>query len=165
MASDGLFLKAVARAHPRFGTPANTIAIQGSIQGSIASPLVLIGRLEQIISYAWFIDGGGSVRPSTAAASRRICSLDSRIPLYQRSHFLISVVLVLALVAAHTPRGTLLGVAVALAGLPLDEVFRRGRAPVPGEGHKGSTRAVEALTLPTATVRDRPALPRCDSAD
>jgi len=39
-ASDGLFLKAVARAHPRFGTPANTIAIQGSIQGSIASPLV-----------------------------------------------------------------------------------------------------------------------------
>ena len=51
MANDGLFLKAVARTHPRFGTPANAIAIQGFI----ASLLVLLGTFEQIISYAIFI--------------------------------------------------------------------------------------------------------------
>ena len=48
MANDGLFLQAVARTHPRFGTPANAIAIQGAI----ASLLVLLGTFEQIISYA-----------------------------------------------------------------------------------------------------------------
>src|SRR5204862_1915012 len=31
MAQDGLFLKAVARTHPRFGTPANAIFIQGLV--------------------------------------------------------------------------------------------------------------------------------------
>ena len=51
MAQDGLFLKAIARTHPRFGTPANAIMIQGSI----ACFLVLIGSFEQIISYAIFI--------------------------------------------------------------------------------------------------------------
>src|SRR6266852_2638174 len=51
MASDVLFFRAVARTHPRFGTPANAIAIQGSI----ASLLVLLGNFEQIISYAIFI--------------------------------------------------------------------------------------------------------------
>ena len=51
MANDGLFLQAVAHTHPRFGTPANAIAIQGAI----ASLLVLLGTFEQIISYAMFI--------------------------------------------------------------------------------------------------------------
>src|ERR1700687_5211955 len=51
MASDGLFIQAVAHTHPRFGTPANAIVIQGTI----ASLLVLVGSFEQIISYAIFI--------------------------------------------------------------------------------------------------------------
>ena len=45
------FFQAVAQTHPRFGTPANAIAIQGAI----SSLLVLLGNFEQIISYAFFI--------------------------------------------------------------------------------------------------------------
>jgi APA family basic amino acid/polyamine antiporter len=53
MANDGLFFPAVAQTHPRFGTPANAIVIQGAI----SSFLVFMGSFEQIISYAcslWF---------------------------------------------------------------------------------------------------------------
>ena len=41
MANDGLFLKAVARTHPRFGTPANAIAIQGSIASLLVCSAIL----------------------------------------------------------------------------------------------------------------------------
>jgi APA family basic amino acid/polyamine antiporter len=131
MASDGLFLKAVARTHPRFGTPANAIMIQGSI----ASLLVLAGSFEQIISYALFIvvlflgltvsglfvlrrrqsDGGAVV-------------LTPGYPLTPLA-FLILVALMLFLVGVHSPRGALLGVVVVLAGLPVYEVFRRRLKP------------------------------------
>jgi len=51
MARDGLFLKSVARIHPRFGTPARAIMVQGVI----ASILVALGTFEQIISYFFFV--------------------------------------------------------------------------------------------------------------
>ncbi len=51
MANDGLFLHAVARPHPRFGTPANAILLQGAI----ACLLVTIGNFQQIIAYFIFV--------------------------------------------------------------------------------------------------------------
>ena len=51
MARDGVFLKSVARLHPRFGTPARAIIIQGVI----ASILVALGSFEQIIAYFFFV--------------------------------------------------------------------------------------------------------------
>jgi APA family basic amino acid/polyamine antiporter len=51
MAQDGLFLRAVARPHSRFGTPANAILIQGLV----ASVLVSNGSFQQIIAYFIFI--------------------------------------------------------------------------------------------------------------
>src|SRR5258708_35020496 len=51
MAKDGLFLTAVARVHPRFGTPVNAILIQAVV----ASLLVLLGTFQQILSYFIFI--------------------------------------------------------------------------------------------------------------
>jgi APA family basic amino acid/polyamine antiporter len=127
MAQDGLFMKAVAHTHPRFGTPANAIAIQGVI----ASFLVLIGSFEQIISYAIFIVVlflGLTVaslfvlRPRHPASESVV--LTPGYPLTPVL-FLFLVVLVLVLVAGHSPRGALLGVVVVLAGLPVYEVFRR----------------------------------------
>jgi APA family basic amino acid/polyamine antiporter len=137
MASDGLFLKAVARTHPRFGTPANAIAIQGCI----ASLLVFAGSFEQIISYALFIvilflgitvAGLFVLRPWQQAGESVI--LTPGYPLTPLA-FLTLVALMLILVAARTPRAALLGVVVVLAGLPVYEVFqsRKAGAPVVGE--------------------------------
>ena len=51
MARDGLFIPAVARLHPRFGTPARAIALQALL----ASLLVALGGFNQIISYFIFV--------------------------------------------------------------------------------------------------------------
>ncbi len=125
MAQDGLFLKAIAHTHPRFGTPANAILIQGSI----ASLLVLIGSFEQIISYAIFIvvlflgltvAGLFILRRQQAAES---VVLTPGYP-FTPVAFLALVALMLVLVAVRSPRGALMGVIVVLAGLPVYEVFR-----------------------------------------
>jgi basic amino acid/polyamine antiporter, APA family len=127
MANDGLFLKAVARTHPRFGTPANAIAIQGSI----ASLLVLLGNFEQIISYAIFIvvfflgltvSGLFILRTRQQADESVVLT-----PGYPATPvvFLLLVATMLILVAVRTPRGALMGVVVVLAGLPVYEILQR----------------------------------------
>src|SRR5207237_6284198 len=50
MARDRLFFPAVARVHPRFGTPALAIALQATL----AALLVLVGTFNQIIAYFVF---------------------------------------------------------------------------------------------------------------
>jgi len=127
MAADGLFVHAVARTHARFGTPANAILIQGSI----ATFLVLIGTFEQIISYAIFIvvaflgltiGGLFILRPRHQASQSVVLT-----PWYPFTPlaFLAQVVVLLVLVGAQSPRSSLLGVVVVLAGLPVYELFRR----------------------------------------
>lgn len=127
MAKDGLFLKAVAHTHPRFGTPANAIAIQGAI----ASLLVMLGSFEQIISYAIFIVVfflGLTVAGIFILRNRRKADesvvLTPGYPLTPLV-FLLLVATMLVLVAARSPRGALLGVVVVLAGLPVYEILRR----------------------------------------
>jgi APA family basic amino acid/polyamine antiporter len=134
MANDGLFLQAVARTHPRYGTPANAIAIQGSI----ASLLVLLGTFEQIISYALFIVVfflGLTVAGLFVLRSRRQAAESVILtPGYPATPlaFLLLVAIMLVLVAVRTPRGALLGVAVVSAGLPVYEILRRRSPSVPG---------------------------------
>jgi len=134
MANDGLFLQAVARTHPRYGTPANAIAIQGSI----ASLLVLLGTFEQIISYALFIVVfflGLTVTGLFVLRSRRQAAESVILtPGYPATPlaFLLLVAIMLVLVAVRTPRGALLGVAVVSAGLPVYEILRRRSPSVPG---------------------------------
>ncbi len=127
MANDGLFLKAVARLHPRFRTPANAIAIQGAI----ASLLVLLGNFEQIISYALFIvvfflglTVSGLFILRTREQPGESVILTPGYPATPLA-FLLLVATMLILVAVRTPRGALMGVVVVLAGLPVYEILRR----------------------------------------
>ncbi|HOO98110.1 MAG TPA: amino acid permease, partial [Bacteroidales bacterium] len=53
MAKDGLFFKSVARIHPRFGVPSNSILLQCLI----ACILALSGSFEQILTYMGFALG------------------------------------------------------------------------------------------------------------
>jgi basic amino acid/polyamine antiporter, APA family len=127
MAQDGLFLRAVARTHPRFGTPANAIFIQGVI----ASVLVSIGSFQQIISYFIFVavvfltlTGAGLfiVRSRDRDMAPAFLAPAYPVPL---AVFLILMSLLLALLALHGPREALLGTAVVLAGLPAYGAFQR----------------------------------------
>ena len=125
MAQDGLFLHAVARVHPRFGTPANAILIQGLI----ASVLVAISSFQQIIAYFVFV---AIVFLGLAAAGLFILRrhgksqpafLTPAFPLPPIA-FLALISLLLVLLAGHRPWEALLGSAVVLAGLPVYSIFQ-----------------------------------------
>jgi APA family basic amino acid/polyamine antiporter len=132
MAQDGLFLHAIAAVHPRFGTPARAILIQGTI----ASLLVLAGSFQQIIAYFIFVAvvflglaGAGLFIARVRARGSTPAFLTPAYPLPPIA-FLLLVALLLVLLAVHSPREALLGIAVVLAGLPVYQFFRRNSDPV-----------------------------------
>jgi basic amino acid/polyamine antiporter, APA family len=121
MASDGLFLKSVAQAHPRFGTPARAIAIQGAV----ACLLVAVGSFEQIIAYFFFVVVFflGLTVSSLFALRRRPQGSGNAVltPGYPVTPalFLILIAVMLVLLAIRSPREAALGCAVVLAGWPV----------------------------------------------
>jgi APA family basic amino acid/polyamine antiporter len=127
MAKDGLFLEAVGRVHPRFGTPAAAIAIQGAI-GSL---LVWASSFQQIIAYFIFVAvlflgltvaGLFTLRKRGRGDSGAI--LTAGYPVTPLA-FLSLVAMLLFAVAMHSPRETALGIVVVLAGIPVYELFQR----------------------------------------
>ena len=127
MAKDGLFLDAVGRVHPRFGTPAAAIAVQGAI-GAL---LVWVSSFQQIIAYFIFV--AVAFLGMTVAGlfilrrGRRGDATAILTPGYPITPlaFLILVTLLLIAVATHSPRETTLGILVVLAGVPAYALFRR----------------------------------------
>jgi basic amino acid/polyamine antiporter, APA family len=121
MARDGVFLKSVARLHPRFGTPARAIAIQGVI----ASILVALGSFEQIIAYFFFVAvlflgltvvGLFLIRRKPRQAETII--LTAGYP-FTPIAFLTLQTIMLILLATRNPWQAALGSAVVLAGWPV----------------------------------------------
>src|SRR3984957_4935908 len=121
MARDGVFLKSVARIHPRFGTPARAIAIQGCI----AALLAALGSFEQIISYFFFVTvlflgltvaGLFVIRRKPRQTDTIV--LTASYP-FTPIAFLALVGMMLILLATRSPREAALGCAVVLAGWPV----------------------------------------------
>ncbi|HET9708508.1 MAG TPA: amino acid permease [Gemmatimonadales bacterium] len=122
MAQDGVFFKAVAAQHPRFGTPARAIAIQATL----ASVLVLSGSFNQIVAYFIFVTVlflGLTVAglfvvqrrsPLTATAAYHT-------PGYPLTPiiFLALVAVLLFLLAAHNPLQAALGLGIVGLGAPV----------------------------------------------
>ena len=127
MAGDGLFLKSVAQTHPRFGTPARAVAVQGII----ASVLVLVGSFEQIVAYFFFavIFFLGLTVAGLFVIRRRPVVPASTIltPGYPATPiaFLALVLVMLVLLAARSPREAALGCAVVLTGWPVYSWIRK----------------------------------------
>jgi APA family basic amino acid/polyamine antiporter len=121
MARDGVFLKSVARVHPRFGTPARAIAIQGCIAALLAAR----GSFEQIISYFFFVTvlflgltvAGLFVIRRQPRPSETII-LTAGYP-FTPIAFLALLGIMLILLATRSPREAALGCAVVLAGWPV----------------------------------------------
>jgi len=126
MASDGVFFKAVATVHPRFGTPARAIAIQAGI----ASLYVALGTFNQIIAYFVFVTvlfvgltvaGLFRIRRRAPAASYSTWGYPITPVL-----FLVLVAVLLFLLAGHNPLRAALGVGIVALGVPVYLlVFRR----------------------------------------
>ncbi|MGC1544809.1 MAG: amino acid permease [Candidatus Acidiferrales bacterium] len=127
MAADGLFLKSVAQIHPRFGTPARAVAVQGIV----AAVLVALGSFEQIIAYFFFVVvlflgitiAGLFVirRRPTQSASTILTPGYPATPLA----FLALVIVMLVLLLASNPRQALLGCAVVAVGWPVYSWIRK----------------------------------------
>ena len=121
MARDGVFLKSVARLHPRFGTPARAIIIQGVI----ASILVALGSFEQIIAYFFFVavlflglTVAGLFVIRRKPEQEETIILTAGYP-FTPVAFLTLEVIMLILLATRNPREAALGSAVVLAGWPV----------------------------------------------
>src|SRR5580658_9954095 len=121
MARDGVFLKSVARVHPRFGTPARAIAIQGCV----AAVLAALGSFEQIISYFFFVTvlflgltvaGLFVIRRKPQQTESII--LTAGYP-FTPIAFLALIGIMLILLATRHPREAVLGCAVVLVGWPV----------------------------------------------
>lgn len=127
MAADGLFFKAAASIHPRFGTPARAIVLQAAL----ATGLIALGTFEQIIAYFVFVTVIFIALTVAALFVLRRRSKESmyRAPGYPATPilFLSLVVVLLVLLAGHDPTQALLGVAVVGLGLPVYELIVRKR--------------------------------------
>lgn len=127
MAGDGLFFKAAASIHPRFGTPARAIALQAAL----ASVLITLGTFQEIIAYFIFVTVIfiGLTVAALFVLRRRSKDSTYRAPGYPVTPllFLSLVVLLLVLIAGHDPKQALLGVAVVGLGLPVYELVVRRR--------------------------------------
>jgi basic amino acid/polyamine antiporter, APA family len=130
MARDGAFFRSAARVHPRFKTPAVSIAAQAAF----AILLVLTGSLDALANYVGF-----AITLFLGLAVAAVFVLRSREPNAPRPFKtlgypvtpLIFVLASLAIVinAFYSDlRRTLIGTAIILAGIPLFYFFKRKRA-------------------------------------
>jgi basic amino acid/polyamine antiporter, APA family len=127
MARDGVFFKAVANVHPRFGTPTRAVAIQATL----ASVLVLLGSFQQILSYFVFVTVAflALTVVGLIVLRRREGPAAYHTPGYPLTPavFLILVGILLFLLAGHNPLQAALGVAIVALGIPLYLLVFRGR--------------------------------------
>ena len=132
MAQDGLFLRAVARVDPRYGTPALAILIQGTI----ATLLVLIGNFDEIIAYFIFVAtvflGLTGVGLMISRSQNRGVEPSFRTPLYPVPPiaYLILILALMLLLALNSRREAILGTIVVLIGVPVYGAFVRKRSDV-----------------------------------
>ena len=127
MARDGIFVRAAARVHPRFHTPAAAIVAQGLW----SAVLVLSGTLSQLVTYTGFavvLFAGIAVsavfvfRRRDPAGTRAFSALGYP---WAPAIFVAASALMVVNEAWRNPRPTLAGMAVILAGVPVYYAMRR----------------------------------------
>jgi APA family basic amino acid/polyamine antiporter len=120
MARDGVFFRSVAVVSSRFGTPTRAIALQATL----ASVLVLLGTFNQILSFFIFVTVvfvGLTVAGLYMLRRREAAPSSYRTPAYPFTPaiFLILVIVLLFLLAGHSPLQAALGVGIVGLGVPV----------------------------------------------
>jgi len=124
MAKDGLFFRAVARVHPRFGVP--SIAIW--LQGGIAILFTLTGTFDQILTYMGFSLG---IFPVIAIAGLFRLRMQGKIAVkmpgypYVQVIYLSAGILILILSLLERPLESGIALITTLIGLPVYYLFRK----------------------------------------
>ncbi len=120
MAQDGLFPKAIARVHPRFGTPGNAILLQG-----VWSVLLLFsGRFEQLLTFSGVVMILFSSLTVAAVYFVRRKTGNQYRPYWRVGHnwapilFLTVCAWILVLSFKNQPREAFSGLAVVASGIP-----------------------------------------------
>lgn len=127
LASDGLFVPAVAALHPRFATPARAIVIQAVL----ASVLVLVGTFNTIVSYFIFVVVlflALTIVGLFVLRRRNAAKVPYQTPGYPVTPivFLVLITVLLVLLGGNNPRQAFAGVGIVALGLPVYYlVFRR----------------------------------------
>jgi APA family basic amino acid/polyamine antiporter len=124
MAKDGLFFKSVARLHPRFHVPSNSIILQGII----AVILALSGTFEQVLTYMGFALGIFPVLTVAGIFRLRKNLPDApRLPGYPYSQiiYMAAGVLILSLSFLERPVESSIALMTVAAGVPAYYLFRK----------------------------------------
>jgi APA family basic amino acid/polyamine antiporter len=124
MAKDGLFFKSVARIHPRFGVPSNSILLQCLI----ACILALSGSFEQVLTYMGFalgifpiltVAGVFLLRKSDPNALRL-----PGFPLVQVVYISVGI-MILLLSFLERPAESSIALGTVVIGIPMYFIFKR----------------------------------------
>ena len=128
MARDGAFIPALARTHPRFGTPALAIALQAT--WSIC--LVMLGGFDQILMYTGFaivLSSAAAVAGLFVVRQRRRQAVSiPRVQLIVPGVFVLASGAMVIDTVLEAPRIALIGVLLIAAGIPVYGACRRSSA-------------------------------------
>ena len=127
MANDGLFFKSVARIHPKFQVPSNSIILQCII----AMILVLTGTFEQVLTYMGFALGIFPILTVSGVFRLRNQNPTAvRLPGFPFTQILYVLVGVLILVLSFLERPVESSIAslTVIAGIPAYYLFKRNNS-------------------------------------
>ncbi|HUX57678.1 MAG TPA: amino acid permease [Bacteroidales bacterium] len=126
MAKDGLFFKAVAKIHPKFQVPSNSIILQSAI----AIVLTLSGTFEQVLTYMGFALGIFPILTVIGVVKlRKDSPLALRLPGYPYTQilYITTGVLILVLAFLERPMESAIASITVLVGIPAYYIFKKTR--------------------------------------
>ncbi len=124
MASDGLFFKSVARIHPKFQVPSNSILLQAVI----AVILALSGSFEQVLTYMGFALGIFPVLTVMGVFKQRKINNEAlKLPGFPvvQIVYMITGVMILFLSFLERPAESSIALAVVAIGVPAYFIFKK----------------------------------------
>lgn len=130
MASDGLFFKSVAKIHPKFEVPSNSILLQGAI----AIILALSGTFEQILTYMGFALGIFPILTiSGVFKQRRENPSAPKMPGYPVTQiiYILAGIMILVLSFMERPKESSIALLTVLVGIPAYYLFKRNNGKNP----------------------------------
>jgi APA family basic amino acid/polyamine antiporter len=136
MARDGLFFPALARVHPRFGTPALAIVFQAVWSAGLVTAGNYGGLVDSVVFADWIFFGLSAAAVFVLRAREKgpVPEGRFRAPLYPVLPLVFVAASVVAVASAigSSPGRSAFGAALLALGVPAYFFFARRRAPAPG---------------------------------
>jgi len=124
MANDGLFFRSVAKIHPKFEVPSNSILLQGLI----AVILAISGSFEQVLTYMGFALGIFPVMTVLGVFKLRKNNKDNiKLPGYPVTQivYIITGIMILVLSFLERPAESSVALGVVAVGVPAYFIFKK----------------------------------------